>query len=283
MATKAGQVTLNGRFPEGAHVALVKVKDESVLRSEGGKLVATGKVKDGSVVFKDGVEVGARYIATGYIDGQPREVRVRGNAAGEESAVLAQAPQGTARVRLADGSWADEAPDRESVPGAEVGPAPGQHQVRRGTPQRSETPRGYAHPVDTDEPTPYPRQEDVKKGTPQMSETETGRAAPVIAGAARQEDVAKGTPQRSDTETGVATVIPAGDAVQAQRERESSLAKAARGEPGRAAAEPLTPVRQAKQKAVADRDIAKANVQTAKKGTAQRVRKQTARKPRKKS
>jgi hypothetical protein len=279
----AGSVTLAGRFPAGTHVRLVQVKDESVLRSEGGKLTATGKVKDdGTVSFRDGVEVGGRYFVVGYVDGVPREVRVRGNRAGEESAVLAQAPQGDARVRLADGSWADEVPDRESVPGAEVGPAPGQHQVRKGTPQRSETPRGYAHPVDTDEPTPYPRQEDVKKGTPQMSETETGRAAPIIEGAARQRDVAKGTPQRSDTELGVATVIPAGDAVQAQRERESSLAKAARGEPGRAAAEPLMPVRQAKQKAVADRDIAKANAETAKKATAGKVRKQVARKPRKK-
>jgi hypothetical protein len=244
MATKAGQVTLNGRFPEGAHVALIKVRDESVLRSEGGELVATGKVKDGSVVFKSGVEVGARYIATGYVDGQPREVRVRGNRAGEESAVLTQAPQGPARVRLADGSWADEAPERIDTPDAEVGPHVAQSQV--------------------------------PEGTPQASDTETGRAVPIIAGPVRQEDVPDGVAQRSDTETGVATVIPSGDAVDAQREKESSLAKATRGEPGRAAAEPLSTDKAPAQKDLKELDVADANVATAKKGTAEKVEKAVA-------
>lgn len=272
-----GQVTLAGRFPAGTPVRLIKVRDESVLRPEGGKLVATSKVKDdGTVRFKDGVEVGGRYFVVGYVDGVPREVRARGNRAADDTG-LAQPPQGPVRTRLADGSWSDEAPDREKAPGAHVGPAVGQAQVPAGTAQRSETPRGYGHPVDT-EPSPYPRQEDVAKGTPQASDTETGMAVPIVEGPARQEDVPKGTPQRSDTETGIATVIPAGDAVKAQLERESSVAKAVRGEPGKAAATPLTPAREAKAKALRERDIAKANEKTAKKATAGRLRKRLSRK-----
>jgi hypothetical protein len=271
MATQAkGQITLRGRFPDGAHVRLVEVRDETVLRSEGGKLVATGKVRDGEVKFKDGVKAGARYFAVGYVNGQPLEVRVRGNTVSDDTA-LAQPPVGPDRVRLSDGSWLDEAPDREKAPRAEVGPAPAQRQVPKGTPQRSETPRGTAHPVVDGEPAPYAAQGDVSKGAPQMSDTELGRAAPIIAGPARQEDVPKGVPQRSETPSGVATVIPAGDAVEAVLERESSLAKVARGEPGRAAAEPLVPRREPTKKALGERDVADANKKTAKKSTAKRL------------
>ena len=72
-----------------------------------------------------------------------------------------------------------------------------------------------------------------------MSDTETGRATRIAVGPQRQEDVPTGVWQRSHTPTGVATVIPGGGAVQAQEMKESSLAKEMRGEPGRAAAEPL--------------------------------------------
>jgi hypothetical protein len=66
-----------------------------------------------------------------------------------------------------------------------------------------------------------------------------GEAAELVVGPQRQEDVPKGAVQRSDTPTGVATVIPAGDTVQQAQDRESSFAKETRGEPVRAAAEPI--------------------------------------------
>lgn len=275
MATKDGQVTLAGRFPEGTHVRLVEVKDESVLRSEGGKLVGTGKVKDGTVQFKSGVKTGGRYFIVGYVNGSPLEVRARGNRADDDTA-LAQPPVQPVRTRLGDGSWSDEAPEREDTPASEAAPHVAQRQVPEGTPQRSETPRGSGHPLTPGEPYPYPRQEDVPDGTPQASETATGQAVPIIAGAVRQEDVPDGVAQRSDTETGVATVIPSGDAVDAQREKESSLAKATRGEPGKAAAEPLVTDKAPAQRDLKELDVAEANVGTAKKGTAEKLEKAVA-------
>lgn len=236
----SARVALNGRFRPGTQVRLVKVRDERALRSEGGETVGTAKVdSDGLVKFTSGVEVGARYFIVGQVDGQPLEVRARGRAADDPAEVLEQAPVSTDRVRLSDGSWLDETPERVKAPSMEVGPAPSQQQVPAGTVQRSDTPRGTAHPLDPAEPAPYPRQEDVPDGTVQMSDTETGRAAPIIESVQRQEDVPSGVVQRSDTPTGVATPIPVGNAVAAQQDRESSLAKAARGEPVRAAAEPL--------------------------------------------
>jgi hypothetical protein len=207
----SGQVVLNGRFRAGTDVRLVKVRDESVLRAEGGEEVATATVDDGArVEFKRGVEVGARYFIVGQVDGFPLEVRARGRETGDESAVLEQPPIGPDRRKLADGRFVDELGDREKTPSSAVGPAPGQHQVGKGVQQRSDTPLGYATPVDPDEQAPYPGQDDVKKNTD----------------------------QRSDTERGQATPIPAGDAMQAQLDRESAGTKAAIGEPVKAAALP---------------------------------------------
>jgi hypothetical protein len=242
MASK-GQVTLHGRFAPGTVVRLVKVKDESVLRAEGGQEVATGTVDDDGVVkFTSGVEAGGRYLICGHDRGDYREVRVRGNTADEESAVLTQAPVGNVETRLSGGAKVDrfgrvEAPDREKTPGPEVAPGPGQHQVAEGTVQRSDTPLGIATPVDTDEVLPHPKQEDVN-GPVQRSDTETGQATPIPpAHPERQEDVTKGELlQRSDTELGVTTPIPAADAVEAKLEQDSSEAKAERGEPVKVAA-----------------------------------------------
>lgn len=238
MATRA-QVTLRGRFSPGSQVRLVRVDDERALRAEGGEDVGSKKVDaDGVVKFTSGVEVGARYFIVGQVDGSPLEVRARGRAAGDEAEVLEQAPVAPDRTRLADGSWADEAPAQEKTPSREVGPGPSQQQAGDVV-QRSATPRGSAHPVDTDEQVPYRRQEDVPKGTVQMSDTPTGRATEIVQGPQSQEDVPAGTWQRSDTPVGVATPIPAGDAIEVQRVKESSAAKESRGEPVRAAAEPL--------------------------------------------
>jgi hypothetical protein len=252
MASTSGQVTLHGRFAPGTQVRLVKVRDESVLRAEGGKEVATATVDDdGRVQFKSGVEVGGRYFICGHDRGEPREVRVRGSRADDESTVLSQQPVGNVAVKTAGGAEIDvfgrvTAPEREKAPGPEVAPGPAQHQVPEGTVQRSDTPLGFATPVDPGEVLPYPAQRDTGKSDVQRSDTEAGQATPIPpAHPERQEDVQDGELlQRSDTPHGVTTPIPSGDAVQAQLERDSSAAKAMRGEPVKAAAR--TPEKPAK-------------------------------------
>jgi hypothetical protein len=240
----AGQVTLRGRFPVGAVVTLTRVAGEHVLRPEGGEEVevqTVGEEKDaprvGYVRFSKGVEVGARYFIHGLVDGRPLEVRVTGKSADDPNEVFEQAPIMPDRQRLTDGSFVDDAPTKESGPGVSVGPANIRH-APKGTVLRSDTPRGEAHPVDTDRQEPVRRQEDVNDVV-QMSDTETGEATELLVGPQRQEDVPKGVVQRSDTPTGVSTVIPGGDAVEQAEVRESSQARESRGEPGRAAAEPL--------------------------------------------
>jgi hypothetical protein len=250
---KAGQATIRGRFAPGSVVTLTKVAGEHVLRPEGGEDVGTGEVKrnsDGVAEVKfSGLEVGARYIAHGISEGAPVQVRVRGRKANDPSEVLEQPPIGPDRVRLTDGSWADEKPTKESAPGAFVGPGPGQHQVGDDVPQRSSTLRGSAHPVEPGEPAPFRDQTDVPDGVQQMSDTKPrevdgetvgggGQASEIVQSLQRQEDSA-GVPQRSDTVTGQAQPIPKGDAVNAQQRRESSAAKESRGDTGRAAAEPV--------------------------------------------
>jgi hypothetical protein len=126
---KQGQVTLRGRFGPGTHVRLVKVAHEGVLRSEGGELVDTGKVNaQGEVTFK-ALEVGSRYFVAGYVDGFLLEVRVTAREADDAVTQPAVAPD---RVKLADGSFADEAPDEEKAPVGEVAPGPSQQQARGG-------------------------------------------------------------------------------------------------------------------------------------------------------
>ena len=248
MATQKAQVTLRGRFPKGTRVRLVKVRDESVLRTDLSDKAVDDQVvgDDGSVTFSKGVEKGQRYFIVGRVEGMPVEVRVTGRAKDDPAEVLEQAPVQPDRVRLSDGSFADEAPEQEKAPALEVQPGPRQNQAGD-TPQRSATPRGIATPVDPEETLPYPRQEDVPENVPQMSDTETGQATPIHSAVAiRQDEVPAGVQQRSATPVGVATPIPSGDAVAAQQEKESSEAKAARGEPVRAAAEPLEDAAKAK-------------------------------------
>lgn len=239
MATQKGQAKLAGRFPPGTKVALIEVRDERALRSEGGRTVERKKVgDDGTVTFSKGVTVGGRYFLVGVVNGQPLEVRITGRAQADDGAVVAQAPVTTDRGRLGDGSFVDEPPEQHQDPGPlAVGPALGQHQVPKGTVQRSDTPRGTAHPVDVDDQEPVRRQEDVN-GPVQMSDTETGEASEILVGPQRQEDVPSSVVQRSSTATGVATPIPSG-AVEAQRLAESSQARESRGDRTRAAADPL--------------------------------------------
>jgi hypothetical protein len=177
---KAGSVRLAGRFKPGTDVRLVKVRDERVLRAEGGEEVGSKKVdSDGTVEWTSGVEAGARYFACGYVDGTYLEVRLRGREKDEADAVNEQPPIGPDRVKLSDGSWLDEPPEQhQKAPKFDV--AVGQHQVPKDAVQRSDTPRGVAAPVDPDEQAPYGRQEDVGEKVPQMSSTETGRAAEIV-------------------------------------------------------------------------------------------------------
>ena len=109
----SAQVVLRGRFSPGTIVRLVRVAHEGVLRSEGGEEVGEAKVdKDGEVKFSAGVKENERYFVVGLIDGFPREVRITGRAADDPNSVVEQAPVRPDRVRLSDGSWADEAPER---------------------------------------------------------------------------------------------------------------------------------------------------------------------------
>jgi hypothetical protein len=250
---KAGSVKLSGRFPPGTKVALRKAPDgERSLRPGDSEVLDTQTVsEDGTVEFSKGVESGERYFATGYIRGEYLQVRLTGREKGDESAVLSQPPVGYDRLRHADGTFVDEPPEQhQTPPSLEVGPHLGQHQVPKGVAQRSDTPRGSAHPVDPAELAPYRSQDDVPEGTQQMSDTpgftdelgrkvNGGRATEIVQSVQRQED-ANGILQRSDTPHGVATPMQT-DPVRAQLEKESSAAKESRGEPGRAATEPLTP------------------------------------------
>jgi hypothetical protein len=235
-----GKTTLRGRFPKGNLVSLREVPDAGTLRSTPEQEVDTKTVNDdGEVTFS--TDVGTRYIAFAYVNGAPLEVRVTGRETDDPNALMTQPPIGPDRIRLSDGSFSDEEPKRvakDDLP-MEAAPELSQQMVPRGTRQRSDTPRGTAHPVDTDEPAPYEAQENVADDVKQLSDTETGAAARIAVGPQRQEDVPAGVWQRSHTPTGVATPIPGGGAVKAQETKESSLAKEMRGEPGRAAAEPL--------------------------------------------
>ncbi len=112
MASKGGAVTLRGRFKPGTLVRLVKVAHEGVLRPEGGELVAAKRVdEDGVVQFVDGVEVGGRYFISGLIDGQPVDVRARGNEPGDEDLGLVNGSVAPERQKLADGRFQDEVVD----------------------------------------------------------------------------------------------------------------------------------------------------------------------------
>lgn len=241
----AGQITLRGRFSPGSEVRLVRVDGEHTLRAEGGETVDTKTVdKDGVVSFSKGVEVNARYFIVGQLRGEHLEVRARGRDKDDPSEVLENAPMPPERVKLSDGSYVDEAPEQHEKPDyAEGAPHLAQRHVPKNTPQRSDTPRGSAHPLDPEERAPYPSQEDeefTKGKVPQMSDTPHGMATPLDLGVAQaQRDVKKGTLQRSDTPLGVATPIPQGGPVETQQMKESSEAKVKRGEPGKAAAAPI--------------------------------------------
>jgi hypothetical protein len=156
-SSKAGKLHLRGRFTPGSMVRLVKVDGPHVLRpGPNDETVDTQKVdKDGTLKFSSGVKVGERYFAVGQVDGQPVEVRLTGRADDDPGHLAGYEPVTTDRARLGiggSGGWADEAPERpkgEEVPDGATWQA--QHDVSKGTLQRSDTPRGTATPISAEE------------------------------------------------------------------------------------------------------------------------------------
>lgn len=109
MATrKAGQVTLRGRFTPGSRVRLVKVAGPEVLTPSASDEVVESKTvgEDGCVRFSKGVEVDGRYFISGYVNGTPLNVRVRGNTAEYEDSLPVQDPVQPDPVRHRDGTLA---------------------------------------------------------------------------------------------------------------------------------------------------------------------------------
>jgi hypothetical protein len=150
-----GSVTLRGRFSPGSTVRLVKVEGPHVLRpGPHHETVATEKVDDdGTLSFGKGVEAGARYFAVGQVNGQPLEVRLTGKTDADEGFLAGYDPSALqTRVRLADGSFVDEPPEQHQKQDVPDGATwKGQHQVPKGTLQRSDTPRGSAVVISAEE------------------------------------------------------------------------------------------------------------------------------------
>jgi hypothetical protein len=157
MATMAsrGSAKLHGQFSPGTKVRVVHVAGAHVMRpGPGDETVGTETVgDDGWVEFK-GLEAGERYFAVGYNHGQPREVRLTARP-DQETASHAEMYGDNGlrqRQRLADGSFVDEPPEQHQEQEVPEGATwVGQHQVSKGTLQRSDTPRGAAAVISAEE------------------------------------------------------------------------------------------------------------------------------------
>jgi hypothetical protein len=87
-----GVVLVAGVFQPGSVVTLSQVEDEAVLRPEAHQAVGRRLVDENGNVGFDGLEVGARYFASGYVNGVYVLVRLIGVEAGAPSSELQQAP-----------------------------------------------------------------------------------------------------------------------------------------------------------------------------------------------
>lgn len=145
-----GVVTLRGRFKPGARVRLVQVKDETVLRAEGGNELEARTVDEHGCVQFEGVKVGGYFFLAGQIDGEPVEVRARGKEPDEDNPVLTHAPVRPERAKLASGAWADEivpatapregivsAPEMSGMVSRSPEPSPTTQPKRRSAPRKS--------------------------------------------------------------------------------------------------------------------------------------------------
>lgn len=152
MAKQGGSLKLHGRFPPGSTVRLVEVEGPHVLRpGPHHETVDTQEVdKDGVLEFSK-AEAGKRYFAVGYANGLPREVRLTGKADADEGFLAGYEPVAAERVRLSDGSFLDEEPERKKQDVPEGATWQAQHHLPEGTLQRSNTPRGSAYPISAEE------------------------------------------------------------------------------------------------------------------------------------
>lgn len=85
-------VSIAGVFPPGAVVELVRVLDESVMRAESGTVVGRRVVDEVGLVGFDGLVVGDRFFACGYVAGVRRELRCRAEVPSAVTSGLAQPP-----------------------------------------------------------------------------------------------------------------------------------------------------------------------------------------------
>jgi hypothetical protein len=149
-----GGLILRGRFPAGSRVRLTKSAGPHQLRvgPTDEEIDVQTVDEDGNLEFS-GVEPGERYFASGIIGGQPREVRLTGSADPDNSLLAGYEPIRSDRVKLADGTWADEPIDRKEYDEQTVEGATwlAQDQVGDDVPQRSSTIRGSATPISADE------------------------------------------------------------------------------------------------------------------------------------
>lgn len=220
MATSKASVHLRGRFSPGTKVGLYE-RYGDVFR--GGRALKSATVdKNGEVEFK-GLEEAARFWIAGEVDGDERAVAM--TAKGDDATKRLTGAQ--VRDRLAQ--TRPNPQRREIVTGART-TSNTRVTGARGEPFADER-VGKPTPKDEreDEPQPYPRIEDMPKGTPLRSHTITGSAHPVEPGEKQptipQSDVRKGTPQRSDTEFGEAALKTATDEEQPKRRQESQSGK----------------------------------------------------------
>lgn len=149
-----GSVKLRGRFSPGTRVRYVGVDGPQVLRAPDGAESKDGEVDENGEVEFTGLDVGERGFIVGNQNGQPLEVRTTARAAGDENTVLTGYDPNALydRVKLSDGSFLDEPPkqhQKQEVP--EGATWLGQHQVPKGTLQRSDTPRGAATVINQEE------------------------------------------------------------------------------------------------------------------------------------
>lgn len=150
---KKGAAKLRGRFPAGTKVRLVEVEGAHVLRpGPQHQTVDEQEVdKDGTLEFKS-LDMEKRYFAVANVHGQPVEARLTPREDADGGALSGYEPLAMYdRVKLADGSFVDEPPDQNQKPDVDGATWLGQHQVPKGTLQRSDTPRGAAAIISADE------------------------------------------------------------------------------------------------------------------------------------
>jgi len=87
-----GCVVVAGVFPAGTVCTLVKVPDETVLRSEGGEVKGVRTADASGLVGFDGMGPGDCFFVTGYVNGEYLEVRAKGRTAQEVNEFLSQPP-----------------------------------------------------------------------------------------------------------------------------------------------------------------------------------------------